>query len=78
MQSKNQPWPPKVGDQVRIKETPFRGVVLKTKGVHEARFQLQVPALTTDGAKPTPVQARAARIASHWYGLDELEPTGDA
>jgi hypothetical protein len=67
-------WPPVVGDVVRIKDSQLRGNVIKTKGVSETRFRLQVPSQTADGVKLSPGLARAARIASHWYGLDELEP----
>jgi hypothetical protein len=68
-------WPPTVGTPVRIKRNNLKGTVVKTKGVYEARFRLLVPPpLSADGRKPEPGAARAARIASRWYGLDELEP----
>jgi hypothetical protein len=77
MQHEKKPWPPTVGDEVGIKESKLRGNVIKTKGVSEARFRLQVPNQTKDGVKLSPGPARAARIASRWYGLDELEPVDE-
>jgi len=74
MKQQNSPWPPVVGDEVRIKENGFQGAVVKTKGVHEARFRLSVSSKTPDGGSLPRTEARAARIASRWYGLDELEP----
>ena len=74
MQHKRIPWPPRVGDVVRINEDRLSGTVVKTKGVYEARFRLQVLPIVTEGNKPTRGQAMAARIASRWYGLAELEP----
>lgn len=73
MQQAARPWSPEVGDQARIKGSPFAGEVVKTKGVNAPRFRVQVSATTVDGAKRTPSEARAARVASRWYGLDELE-----
>jgi hypothetical protein len=74
MQQNSIPWPPRVGDVVRIKESRLSGTVVKTKGVYEARFRLQVLPLVAEGSKPARGQALAAKIASRWYGLDELEP----
>ena len=74
MSQQDHPWPPGVGAQVRIKRTNLEGTVIKTKGVYEARFRLQVPPPQPEGRKAAPGEARAARIASRWYGLEELEP----
>jgi hypothetical protein len=75
--TKNLAWPPVVGSTVRIKDTPFSGTVIKTKGVYEARFQIVVPSDTTvSGAAAQRATRRAARLASRWYGLEELEPLG--
>jgi len=78
MQDEQRRWPPTIGDEVTIKDSRLRANVIKTKGVSEARFRLQVPNTTRDGAKLSPGQARIARLASHWYGLDELEPAPEA
>jgi hypothetical protein len=67
-------WPPRVGDGAFVKESGLLGTVVRAKGVYQARFQLKVSPAGKDGSAPTPVQARAARVASRWYGLDELEP----
>jgi hypothetical protein len=68
-------WPPTEGDSARVKDTGHIGTVVKTKGVHEARFQLKVPQPTVAGDAVSLKRARAAaREASRWYGLDELEP----
>jgi hypothetical protein len=78
MSQEDRSWPPTVGTPVRIKRGNVLGTVVKTKGVYEARFRLEVPAPTNaEGQKPPPGAARAARIASRWYGLDDLEPITD-
>jgi hypothetical protein len=67
-------WPPTEGDTVRVKDAGLVGTVVKTKGVHEARFHVRVPAPTSTGDIRTQKRERAAaRSASRWYGLDELE-----
>lgn len=67
-------WPPKEGDSVRVKSTGLVGTVTKTKGVYEARFRVQVPPPTTaTDVLDLKRQKAAARSASRWYGLDELE-----
>jgi len=73
MQRETRPWLPEVGDHARIKGSPFAGEVVKTKGVNEPRFRIKVSGTTAEGQKLPPAEARAARIASRWYGLDELE-----
>ena len=75
MQRRDIRWSPQVGDTVRVKESNVLGTVVKTKGVHELRIRLQVGPTVTDGDVAAGRHARAAaRIASRWYGLDELEP----
>jgi hypothetical protein len=79
MSQQDHAWPPSVGTPVRIKRNRLEGTVIKTKGVYEARFRLLVPPPTpAEGRKPNPGEARAAREASRWYGLEELEPVADA
>jgi hypothetical protein len=73
MQMLDTVWPPRVGDVARVKENGLLGKVVKTKGVYEARFRLQVLPVIVGGGKPARGQTLAARIASRWYGLDELE-----
>jgi hypothetical protein len=50
------------------------GTVIKTKGVHEARFRVLVPP-RTEASSPVAFKREkaAARLASRWYGLNELE-----
>ena len=68
-------WPPREGDTVRLKETGLLGTVAKTKGVHEARFKVRVVPPTDGGDAVALKRARAAaRLASRWYGLDDLAP----
>jgi hypothetical protein len=68
------PWSPSAGDTVRLKDSGLVGTVIQTKGVHEARFRVNVPPPTTGGDAAALKRARAAaRRASRWYGLDELE-----
>lgn len=76
MQQENRSWPPAIGDHARIKGSPFAGQVVKTKGVNEPRFRVKVSGTTAAGAKLPPAEARAARVASRWYGLEELESLG--
>ena len=79
MSQENLTWLPTVGTRVRVKRGNLTGTVVKTKGVYEARFRLLVaPPQAEDGQKPPPGSARAARIASRWYGLDELEPLAES
>jgi len=67
-------WPPVEGDSVRVKDAGLVGTVIKTKGVYEARFRVRVLPPTTAGDALALRRARAAaRSASRWYGLDELE-----
>ena len=67
-------WPPREGDSVIVKDAGLVGTVIKTKGVHEARFRVLVPP-PTEASSPTDLKRdkAAARSASRWYGLDELE-----
>jgi hypothetical protein len=75
MQRRDIQWSPQVGDTVRVKESNVLGTVVKTKGAHELRLRLQVDPMVTEGDVAAVRHARAAtRIASRWYGLDELEP----
>jgi hypothetical protein len=69
------PWSPSAGDPVRLKDSRLVGTVIQTKGVHAARFRVNVPppAAGSDAAALKRARA-AARRASRWYGLDELEP----
>lgn len=70
------PWPPKEGDSVRVKDAGLVGTVIKTKGVYEARFRVQVPLPSTaNDVMALRRERAAARSASRWYGLDELEAT---
>jgi hypothetical protein len=78
MSQQDRPWPPGVGAHVRIKRNHLEGTVIKTKGVYEARFRLLVPPPPADGRKANPGDARAARQASRWYGLEELEPVAES
>ena len=69
------PWSPSEGDAVRLKDGGLIGTVIQTKGVYEARFRVKVPPLTAGRDAGALKRARAAaRRASRWYGLDELEP----
>jgi hypothetical protein len=67
-------WPPREGDSVMVKDAGLVGTVIKTKGVHEARFRVLVPP-PTEASSPVALKREraAARLASRWYGLDELE-----
>ena len=68
-------WSPSEGDAVRLKDSGLVGSVIRTKGVYEARFRVKVSPPTADGDVAALKRARAAaRRASRWYGLDELEP----
>jgi hypothetical protein len=59
---------------VRLKDSGLVETVIQTKGVHEARFRFNVPPPIAGGDAVALKRARAAaRRASHWYGLDELE-----
>jgi hypothetical protein len=68
------PWPPRAGDSVLVKDAGLVGTVIKTKGVYEARFRVLVPP-PTEASSPLELKREraAARLASRWYGLDELE-----
>ena len=74
MKKPTAPWPPKEGDSVLVKDAGLVGTVIKTKGVHEARFRVLVPP-PTEPSSPIAMKREkaAARLASRWYGLDELE-----
>ena len=75
MSSSSTPWPPREGDTVRLKGTGLLGTVIKTKGVYEARFRVRVVRPTEGGDAVALKRARAAaRLASRWYGLDDLAP----
>ncbi len=68
------PWSPSEGDAVLVKDGGLVGIVIKTKGVYEARFRVMVPPPTAGRDAAALKRARAAaRRASRWYGLDELE-----
>ncbi len=73
MPNSSAPWPPKEGDSVRVKEVGLLGTVIKIKGVYETRFRVRVVPPTENGDANALKRARAAaRLASRWYGLDEL------
>jgi hypothetical protein len=74
MQEKSIAWSPGVGDRARIKENGLTGTVVKTKGVHEARFKIDVRTAATGPSQLALAERRMARSASRWYGLGELEP----
>jgi hypothetical protein len=74
MNSAAMPWPPSEGDSVRVKDAGLVGTVIKTKGVYEARFRVRVlPPTSARDALALKRERAAARAASRWYGLDELE-----
>lgn len=76
MQQIESSWVPEIGTSVRLKETGQVGTVTKVKGTRDRRFRLLVPAPASAGSVVAQKRARLeARIASRWYGLDELEPT---
>jgi hypothetical protein len=67
-------WLPREGDSVMVKDAGLIGAVIKTKGVHEARFRVLVsPPTETSSPADLKRGKAAARSASRWYGLDELE-----
>ena len=69
------PWPPTEGTPARVKENGLVGTVIQVKGVYERRFRVKIPPPSTAKDAVALKQARAAaRRASRWYGLDELEP----
>jgi hypothetical protein len=74
MKKPSPPWPPREGDSVMVKDAGLVGTVIKTKGVHEARFRVLVPP-PTEASSPVVLKREraAARLASRWYGLNELE-----
>jgi hypothetical protein len=75
MQHPDTEWPPRVGDAARLKGTDIVGAVVRTKGVSAPRFRLKVlPPAAGGDAQARKLLAAAARRASCWYGLDELEP----
>ena len=80
--TKTIPWPPMVGNMVRIKGSDLIGTVIKSKGVHVRRYRLQVSSKATGAGRQETAERRRARWASRWYGLDEIElpllPTGKA
>ena len=67
-------WPPSEGDRVMVKDAGLVGTVVKTKGVYETRFRVLVPP-PAEASSPVALRQEraAARLASRWYGLDELE-----
>jgi hypothetical protein len=68
-------WSPRQSDAVRLKDSGLVGTVVQTKGVYERRFRVHVPQPEDGGDAVSLKRARAAaRRASRWYGLDELEP----
>lgn len=74
MQPLVSPWLPAEGSPARVKENGLVGTVIQVKGVYERRFRIKVPPPV--GAKDAATLKRfkaAARRASRWYGLDELE-----
>jgi hypothetical protein len=73
MQNESTTWSPNVGDQARIKENGLTGTIVKTKGVYEARFKVEVRSTATGPSQPAQAERRRARSASRWYGLAELE-----
>ena len=75
MPSSSTVWSPREGDTVWLKEAGLLGTVIKTKGVYEARFRVRVapPAEGEDAVALKQARA-AARLASRWYGLDDLAP----
>lgn len=74
MKNLTAPWPPSEGDHVRVKDADLVGTVIKTKGVHEARFRVLIPPPTEASSAIALKRDRAAaRSASRWYGLEELE-----
>ena len=74
MKKPTAPWPPKEGDSVLVKDAGLVGTVIKTKGVNEARFRVLVPPPTeASSAIALKRDKAAARSASRWYGLNELE-----
>ena len=74
MRNPTSTWPPVEGDSVRVKDAGLVGTVIKTKGVYESRFRvLVVPPTTARDAIALKRERAAARAASRWYGLDELE-----
>ena len=68
-------WPPTEGTPTRVKENGLAGTVIQVKGVYERRFRVKIPppAMAKDAVALKQARA-AARRASRWYGLDELEP----
>jgi hypothetical protein len=75
MQPPTSPWLPDEGTPARVKENGLVGIVIQVKGVYERRFRLKVPPPVAAGDAAALKRARvAARRASRWYGLDELEP----
>jgi hypothetical protein len=56
-----------------VKDAGLIGTVIKTKGVYEARFRVLVTP-PTEASSPTALKREraAARLASRWYGLNEL------
>jgi hypothetical protein len=68
------PWPPVVGDQVRIQDSELVGIVVRIKGVHERRYRLAVSSEARGVSREAIAKRQRARRASRWYGLDELVP----
>ena len=60
---------------MRVKGTKHIGTVIKVKGVYEMRVRVKVPPPDAGGDDANLKRARAAtKVASRWYGLEELEP----
>ena len=75
MSGSSAPWPPSEGDSVRVRDAGLIGTVIKTKGVYEARFRVRVvPPTEGEDAAALKRARAAARLASRWYGLDDLAP----
>ena len=68
-------WLPRVGDAAHVKGTEIVGTVTRTNGVASPRFRLEVlPPAAGGDLRARRLVAAAARRASRWYGLGELEP----
>jgi hypothetical protein len=71
---RSSPWSPVVGDAVLVRDCRLAGTVIQTTGVHEARIRVSVATDATGTGREAVAERQAARRASRWYGLDELEP----